>query len=158
MIRVIKPEGFGNIQLEDAPIPEINSRQVLVRTERTLISRGSELFRRYISEEALPHSIMGYSLTGTVEKVGAEVTEYQIGQRVMAAAPHAQYVVGDADSTRGHLVPLPDDVSFEAGNVPFAFDRGDGVGGIIRGAGGRYDCCSGSGRCGQLDAADPARI
>ena len=65
MIRVIKPEGFGNIQLEDAPIPEINSRQVLVRTERTLISRGSELFRRYISEEALPHSIMGYSLTGT---------------------------------------------------------------------------------------------
>ena len=115
MIRVIKPEGFGNIQLEDAPIPEINSRQVLVRTERTLISRGSELFRRYISEEALPHSIMGYSLTGTVEKVGADVTEYQIGQRVMVAAPHAQYVVGDVDSTRGHLVPLPDDVSFEAG-------------------------------------------
>ena len=28
MIRVIKPEGFGNIQLEDAPIPEINNRQV----------------------------------------------------------------------------------------------------------------------------------
>ena len=26
MIRVIKPEGFGNIQLEDIPIPEINSR------------------------------------------------------------------------------------------------------------------------------------
>ena len=31
MIRVIKPEGFGNIQLEDIPIPEINSRQVLVK-------------------------------------------------------------------------------------------------------------------------------
>ena len=31
------------------------------------------------------------------------------------AAPHAQYAVGDADSTRGHLVPLPDDVSFEEG-------------------------------------------
>ena len=107
MIRVIKPEGFGNIQLEDAPIPEINNRQVLVRTERTLISRGSELFRRYISEEALPHSIMGYSLTGTVEKVGADVTEYQIGQRVMAAAPHAQYVVGDADSTRRAFSPTP---------------------------------------------------
>ena len=115
MIRVIKPEGFGNIQLEDAPIPEINNRQVLVRTERTLISRGSELFRRYISEEALPHSIMGYSLTGTVERIGADVSEYQIGQRVMVAAPHAQYAVGDVDSTRGHLVLLPNDVSFEAG-------------------------------------------
>ena len=115
MIRVIKPEGLGNIQLEDAPIPEINSRQVLVRTERTLISRGSELFRRYIREEALPHSIMGYSLTGVVERVGGDVTEYQVGGRVMVAAPHAEYAVGDVDSTRGHLVPLPDDVSFEEG-------------------------------------------
>ena len=33
----------------------------------------------------------------------------------MVAAPHAQYAVGDVDSTRGHLVLLPDDVSFEAG-------------------------------------------
>ena len=115
MIQVIKPEGFGNIQLEEVPIPDINSRQVLVRTEVTLISRGSELFRRYIRDEALPASIMGYSLTGIVEKVGADVTEYQIGQRVMVAAPHAQYAVGDADSQNGHLVPLSDDVSFEQG-------------------------------------------
>ena len=73
MIRVIKPEGFGNIQLEDIPIPEINSRQVLVRTHTTLISRGSELFRRYIMEEAIPPSMMGYSLTGVVEQIGSAV-------------------------------------------------------------------------------------
>ena len=115
MIRVIKPEGFGNIQLEEVPIPEIESRQVLVRTHTTLISRGSELFRRYIREEAVSPAIMGYSLTGNVEKIGRDVTEYHVGQRVMVAAPHAQYVVGDADSTRGHLFPLPDDVSFEEG-------------------------------------------
>ena len=28
MIRVIKPEGFGNIQLEEVPIPDIENRQV----------------------------------------------------------------------------------------------------------------------------------
>ena len=115
MIRVIKPEGFGNIQLEDVPIPAINSHQVLVRTETTLISRGSELFRRYIKEEAVSPSIMGYSLTGTVEQIGTDVTGYQVGQRVMVAAPHAEYAVGDADTDSGHLVPLSDDVSFEAG-------------------------------------------
>lgn len=115
MIRVIKPEGFGNIQLEEVPIPEIENRQVLVRTHTTLISRGSELFRRYIREDAVPPSVMGYSLTGTIEKIGRNVTEYHEGQRVKVAAPHAQYAVGDADSTRGHLVPLPDDVSFEEG-------------------------------------------
>ena len=108
MIRVIKPEGFGNIQLEDVPIPEIESRQVLVRTHTTLISRGSELFRRYIREDAVSPTIMGYSLTGTVEKIGRDVTEFDVGQRVKVVAPHAQYAVGDADSTRGHIVsPFP---------------------------------------------------
>ncbi len=66
MIRVIKPEGFGNIQLEEVPIPDIENRQVLVRTHTTLISRGSELFRRYIREDAVSHAVMGYSLTGTI--------------------------------------------------------------------------------------------
>ena len=75
VIRIVKPEGFGNIQLQEAPIPEIGAREVLVRTEATLISRGSELFRRYIKEEAVPQRIMGYSLAGTVERVGAAVSE-----------------------------------------------------------------------------------
>ncbi len=111
MIRVIKPEGFGNIQLEDVPTPEISGHQVLVRTRTTLISRGSELFRRYIREEAIPPSMMGYSLTGVIEQIGSDVTEYQVGQRVMAGAPHAEYAVGEVDV----VVPLTDDVSFEEG-------------------------------------------
>lgn len=121
MIRVIKPEGFGNIQLENIPIPNINNRQVLVRTHATLISRGSELFARYIKEEAVSPSIMGYSLTGVVEKAASDVNEYQIGQRVMAVAPHAEYAVGDVDAESGRIVPLVDDVSFEEGTfLPLA--------------------------------------
>ena len=76
VIRVIKPEGFGNIRLQEAPIPEIAERQVLVRTEATLISRGSELFRRYIKEEEVPQRTMGYSLAGSIERVGSAVTEH----------------------------------------------------------------------------------
>ena len=88
MIRIIKPKGFGNIRLQDAPVPEISERQVLVRTEATLISRGSELFRRYINAEEVPQRTMGYSLAGTVEQIGAAVTEYRVGQRVFVTAPH----------------------------------------------------------------------
>ena len=98
MIRVIKAEGMGYIQLEQLPTPRPNNRQVLVRTAKTLISRGSDLFRRYIMETAVDPSIMGYSLTGVVEQVGSEATEYQIGQRVMVVAPHAQYALGHIDS------------------------------------------------------------
>ena len=121
MLQVTKPEGFGNIQLEEVPMPEINAQQIRVETDTTLISRGSELFRRYIMEEAVPPSIMGYSLTGVVDAVGAEVTDYQVGQRVMVVAPHAQYVVAAPNATDGRIVPLFDDVSFEAGTfLPLA--------------------------------------
>ncbi len=120
MLQVTKPEGFGNIQLEEVPIPEINARQIRVETDTTLISRGSELFRRYIREDAVPPSIMGYSLTGIVDAVGAEVTGYQVGERVMVVAPHAQYVVAEPNAADGRIVPLGD-VSFEAGTfLPLA--------------------------------------
>jgi threonine dehydrogenase-like Zn-dependent dehydrogenase len=121
MIRVTKPEGFGNIQLEEVPMPEINAQQVRVQTDTTLISRGSELFRRYIREEAVSPSIMGYSLTGTVEAVGAEIEDYQVGERVMVVAPHAEYVVAEPDATDGRIVPLLDGVGFEEGTfLPLA--------------------------------------
>ena len=121
MIQVTKLEGFGNIQLEEVPIPEINPQQVRVQTDTTLISRGSELFRRYIREEAVSPTIMGYSLTGTVEAVGVEVEGYQIGERVMVVAPHAEYAVGEPDATEGRIVPLLDGVSFEEGTfLPLA--------------------------------------
>ena len=120
MLQVTKPEGFGNIQLEEVPIPEISARQIRVETDTTLISRGSELFRRYIMEAAVPPSIMGYSLTGIVDAVGTEVTDYQVGERVMVVAPHAQYVVAEPDATDGRIVPL-DDVGFEEGTfLPLA--------------------------------------
>lgn len=121
MLQVTKPEGFGNIQLEEVPIPEINEHQVRVETDTTLISRGSELFRRYIREEAVPPSIMGYSLTGIVDTIGAEVTGYQVGERVMVVAPHAQYAVAEPHATEGRIVPLLDGVSFEEGTfLPLA--------------------------------------
>ena len=113
MIRVIKAEGFGNIQLEDVPVPEIDSQQVLIKTYVTLISRGSELFRRYILEESVPHSMMGYSLAGVVEKIGADVTDYRVGQKVMAVASHAEYAVKNAFTESERLCPVADDVSFE---------------------------------------------
>ena len=117
MIRVIKAEGMGNIQLEEVPTPHPNNRQALVRTAKTLISRGSELFRRYIMETAVAPSIMGYSLTGVVEQVGSEVTEYQIGQRIMVVAPHAQYALSHLDSlVKGSIVNLPEHISLNERN------------------------------------------
>ena len=115
MLRVAKPEGFGNIVLEEVPMPPVGPSEVRVRSKVSLISRGSEILRRYMHEEAINPAIMGYSLSGVVDEAGSEAAhQFQPGDRVMAGAPHAQYVVQPIDSNIGPRVwHIPDDISFE---------------------------------------------
>ena len=117
MKRVAKPEGEFNVVIEDAPEPEISDGEILIKAERTLISRGSEIWRRYIRPEAIGHQMMGYSFAGTVVEVGAEVQDFSPGDRVASIAPHAQYVAVDLVNQRvlPPVVHLPDDVTMEAG-------------------------------------------
>ena len=70
MKRVAKPAGAYNIVLEEVDVPIIVPTEVLVCAECSLISRGSEIWRRYVHEEAIDHRMMGYSLVGrVVEKI-----------------------------------------------------------------------------------------
>jgi len=123
MLRIAKPEGFGNVILEETPIPTVGPRDVLVRNQISLISRGSEILRRYMHEEAIDPAMMGYSVGGIVEAVGKEAAaRFQPGDRVAVVAPHAQYVLQDIDAMEGTRIwPIPDDISFEqAAFLPLA--------------------------------------
>ena len=117
MKRVAKHAGHGHIVVEDVPVPDVRDTDVLIRAHASLISRGSELWRRYVSQEAVPHAIMGYSLAGVVERVGSGVTGFEPGQRVASVSPHAEYVCTDLATAKVDppMVALPDRVSFEAG-------------------------------------------
>ena len=116
MKRVAKHQGQYNIVIEEAPVPEISATEVLVRAERSLISRGSEIWRRYVRPEAIDHQMMGYSLAGQVVQVGAQVQGFSPGDRVAAVAPHAQYVAVEVvePRVRPPVIHLPDNVSMEA--------------------------------------------
>ena len=116
MKRVIKPEGACNIEIEDVSLPEIKETEVLIRTERTLISRGSEIWRRYVRKEAIDPQIMGYSLAGTIVQVGSRVDDFSMGERVAALAPHAEFVAVEVVNARNKpsVVSLPDAVTNEA--------------------------------------------
>jgi threonine dehydrogenase-like Zn-dependent dehydrogenase len=116
MWRVGKHEGLGNIVMEQVPIPDLGPNEVLVRVHRSLISRGSELWRRYVMPGPVDPRSMGYSTSGVVERIGAEVTWFAPGDRVSCTAPHAEYAVGDASAAaKRRLVHLPDDVPFVDG-------------------------------------------
>ena len=48
MLQLEKLEGVGNVQMTEADIPAPASDEVQIKVRRSLISRGSELFRRYV--------------------------------------------------------------------------------------------------------------
>ena len=118
MKRVAKPAGRFNVVIEEAPVPEPQADEVRVRAVRSLISRGSEIGARYTREHAIDPERMGYSLAGVVDEVGSDVQHLREGDRVVAVAPHAQYVVRPAGpggpGEQARVVPMPDNLGFEA--------------------------------------------
>ena len=122
MRRVAKLDGVGNIVLEEADVPEVGPRDVLVRVKVSLISRGSELGGRYLKQDAVEPGVMGYAAAGEVAEIGSGVTEFAVGDRVAALKPHAEFVVADVDDQRHRppVVKLPEGVSLELGTFwPF---------------------------------------
>ena len=107
MERLEKLEGVGNVKMVEAEIPSPGNDEVLIKVRRSLISRGSELFRRYVMPGAIPPHMMGYSDAGDVIEIGDLVEGVVIGERSNVGGPHAQYVVG----LHGNI---PDGLDYEA--------------------------------------------
>ena len=117
MKRVCKPEGKFNIVLEEVPAPEPGPGEVRVKAVRSLISRGSEMGGRYTRASAIDPESMGYSLAGVVDVVGVGVEHFTVGDRVVASAPHAQYVVRPvrvrSPQEHAQVVPMLSTVNFD---------------------------------------------
>ena len=110
MKRIEKPAGRYNIEVTTVDRPEPGSTEVIVAAEHSLISRGTELWRRYAREEPIDHAMMGYSLAGRIVSVGEHVTNYAIGDRVATNAPHAAFGTIEAEDPKGpdELIRIPD--------------------------------------------------
>lgn len=113
MKRVVKLEGKGNIMVEEVLIPAFARNEVLVKNKNSLISRGSELFARYVMPGAVDPAIMGYSDAGIVAAVGEDVRDISVGDRVAVVKPHAEYVTAVPGTPEAGVIPLPDNISFE---------------------------------------------
>lgn len=114
MRRMQKAPGFGQVELVTVPLPEPGPDEVLIRTHRSLISRGSEIGGRYRKEEATNPQGFGYSAAGEIVAVGDGVDVDLIGTRVGAISPHAEFVVGNLNAFGGGAVTLmSDEVSWD---------------------------------------------
>lgn len=101
----------GNILLIDTSKPEPPAGHVLIRTEYSAISPGTEMiFVRNASERLVT---LGYNAVGVIEQLGEGVEGLQVGQRVACyGAPyvrHAEWLSVPANLA----APVPDHVAPE---------------------------------------------
>src|SRR5450432_1308388 len=109
-IQVREPGGPEAMKLVDIATPAPGPRQALVRIAASGVNFIDVYFRTGLYKADLPMSL-GAEGAGTVEAVGAEVTEVAPGDRVayaMARGSYAEYAVVPS----AQLVKLPDGVDF----------------------------------------------
>jgi synaptic vesicle membrane protein VAT-1 len=110
------------LQVREAPDPEPSNGQVRIRVRAAGIN-FSDLMARvglYPDAPKIP-CVVGYEVSGTIDKVGEGVTEYEVGDRVFGMPKFGGYtdtlVVGAAQ-----VFHMPDKMTFEeAAALPVAY-------------------------------------
>ncbi len=115
-MKAVLLDGFGGLEVLkvgeiDKPAPKPN--EVLVKVAATSINRP-DLVQREGKYPAPPgdSEILGLEVSGVIEQVGSEVSEWKVGDRVMGlvgGGGYAEYAVAYAN----HLMPIPEAMSFE---------------------------------------------
>jgi NADPH:quinone reductase-like Zn-dependent oxidoreductase len=116
----IRPEsGKTVVEFRDVPAPEPGPGQILLRMHAASLNRG-ELIVGHAVKTGGPAKAAGGEGAGEVAKLGAGVTGFKTGDRVMGrcSGAFAEYSLIDAREA----VPVPANLSWEeAGSIPLAF-------------------------------------
>jgi NADPH2:quinone reductase len=110
-VRVLEPGGPDQMKLVDVPAPSTGPGQALVKIAAIGVNYIDTYFRTGLYKSDLPIDI-GMEAAGTVEAIGAGVTEVAVGDRVayaMARGSYAEY----ASVPSRLLVKVPPAVSFQ---------------------------------------------
>jgi NADPH2:quinone reductase len=125
-MKAIRIHKFGDtvdvLQYEDVPAPEPGADEILIKVEAAALNRADLSLRKgtyRISPDALP-VIPGREFAGTVSKLGANASEFNVGQRVVAypsLGGYAEYATAKVSEIR----PIPEGVTFaQAAALPTA--------------------------------------
>jgi len=109
----------GTLEQVDVPVPEAGPQQVLVKMRAAALNRGEFIVGHGLAKagSVKPAGMEG---AGEIVQLGAGVTGFRIGQRVMGRCPGAfsEYALMDAREA----IAMPAGLSFEeAAAVPLAF-------------------------------------
>jgi len=111
------------LQIAERPKPAYGANEVLVKVAATGINRPDVAQRKgnYPPPASAPQDIPGLEIAGTVEKVGADVTRWKVGDKVCAliiGGGYAEY----CNVPEGQCLPIPENLTFiEAASLPETF-------------------------------------
>jgi L-iditol 2-dehydrogenase len=74
--------GVNDVRVETIPVPEIGPGEVLVKIDTCGIC-GTDLKKIHTGSHSAPR-VFGHEMSGTIATVGAGVTDFAVGDRVMA--------------------------------------------------------------------------
>ena len=111
-IRVNELGGADKLSLEDVEKPAPKADEVLIKVAAAGINYADTMMRsgNYLTKPDLPFTL-GYEAAGTIEELGTDVKNLQIGQRVLATSSsggYAEYATAKAALT----MPIPDELGF----------------------------------------------
>jgi propanol-preferring alcohol dehydrogenase len=140
-VRLIEPG--RPLEMQEIDVPEVGSRDVLVRVRAAGICHSDAHYRSGVSPVYPLPMTLGHEVAGTVERVGADVTRLKVGDRVcvhyMATCGDCEYCNRGTEQfcTTGQMIgkyrdggyaeyilmparsvfALPDEIPFEQGAV-----------------------------------------
>lgn len=107
-ITISSPGDPEVLQVTDEPTPDIAADEVLVRVHAAGVNRADLLQRRgFYDPPPGATTIPGLEVSGTIEKLGADVTGWSVGDRVAALLSGGGYAE-QVPVPAGQLLPVPD--------------------------------------------------
>jgi NADPH:quinone reductase-like Zn-dependent oxidoreductase len=107
--------GSEVLQVLERPDPTVGPGEVRIAVKAAGINFADTMARVGLYPDApKPPCVMGYEVAGTIESLGAGVSDFAVGDRVMAGTRfggQAELISVPADQ----VLPLPDRLSFEQG-------------------------------------------
>ena len=111
-VRIHEYGGADNLRLDEIETPQPGADEILIKTAAAGINYADTMLRagNYLMKPPLPFTL-GFEVAGTIESIGANVKNFQTGQRVLAmvrGGGYAEYATANA----AQVVPIPEGLSF----------------------------------------------
>jgi len=99
-------------QIQERPIPTPQDHEICIKVEAFGLNFADVMARQGLYQDCPPlPTVIGYEVVGHVHAVGKEVTDFEVGQRVVSLTrfgAYAEYAVADARAA----VVIPEDMDF----------------------------------------------